>query len=115
MFSVYEFFDASKAGLAISQAMILTGMVQLGSQQATEVVNQMMSVERILEYTNLEKESSEGSDQSTYRISLILRSFSMTLSSLIFFSRFAGGTSDIWLGFKVIILIFGLNNMIQPL
>lgn len=60
-----ESFDASKAGLAISQAMILTGMVQLGSQQATEVVNQMMSVERILEYTTLEKETFEEGEKST--------------------------------------------------
>lgn len=51
-------FDDSKAGLAISQSLILTGMVQMGSQQVTEVINQMTSVERILEYTKLEKERS---------------------------------------------------------
>lgn len=69
---VFDFFDASKAGLAISQAMILTGMVQLGSQQATEVVNQMMSVERILEYTNLEQESSEGSTKGNLNYNNLL-------------------------------------------
>lgn len=43
-------------GLAISQSLILTGMVQIGMRQSTEVVSQMTSVERVLQYTNLPKE-----------------------------------------------------------
>lgn len=44
-------------GLAISQAMILTGMVQYGVRQVAESLQQMTSVERVLEYTDLEQES----------------------------------------------------------
>lgn len=43
-------------GLVISQALILTGMVQHGIRQSAEVVSQMTSVERILQYTKLETE-----------------------------------------------------------
>lgn len=44
-------------GLAISQSLILNGMLQYGMRLAAEVVNQMTSVERILEYTKVEKET----------------------------------------------------------
>ncbi|KAI8129034.1 putative multidrug resistance-associated protein lethal(2)03659 [Lucilia cuprina] len=44
-------------GLAISQAMILTGMVQYGVRQVAESLQQMTSVERVLQYTDLEQES----------------------------------------------------------
>lgn len=43
-------------GLAITQAMALTGMLQWGIRQSAEVANQLMSVERILEYRDLESE-----------------------------------------------------------
>lgn len=43
-------------GLAITQSMAVTGMLQWGMRQSAEVANQLMSVERILEYTNLEEE-----------------------------------------------------------
>lgn len=43
-------------GLVISQSLILTGMVQHGIRQSAEVVSQMTSVERILQYTRLDKE-----------------------------------------------------------
>jgi len=46
----------AKVGLALSQAMIITGMLQHGLLRATEVVSQMTSVERVLDYTNIEKE-----------------------------------------------------------
>lgn len=36
--------------------MALTGMLQWGIRQSAEVTNQMMSVERVLEYRDLEKE-----------------------------------------------------------
>lgn len=45
-----------KVGLAITQAMALTGMLQWGIRQSAEVANQLMSVERILEYRDLESE-----------------------------------------------------------
>lgn len=43
-------------GLALSQASILTGMVQYGFRLFVEVMSQMTSVERIVEYTHLPKE-----------------------------------------------------------
>lgn len=47
---------SGNVGLAISQAMILTGMVQYGIRQAAESLQQMTSVERVLQYTELEQE-----------------------------------------------------------
>lgn len=46
-----------QVGLAITQAMALTGMLQWGIRQSAEVANQLMSVERILEYRDLEPEN----------------------------------------------------------
>jgi hypothetical protein len=43
-------------GLAISQSLILNGMLQHGVRLTAEVVNQMTSVERVLEYTKVVKE-----------------------------------------------------------
>uniref|UniRef100_A0A336LQQ2 CSON001219 protein n=1 Tax=Culicoides sonorensis TaxID=179676 RepID=A0A336LQQ2_CULSO len=48
--------SGDQVGLAITQVMALTGMVQWGVRQSAEVANQLMSVERILEYKGLEKE-----------------------------------------------------------
>ncbi|CAG9863581.1 unnamed protein product [Phyllotreta striolata] len=49
-------------GLAVTQAIGLTGMFQWGMRQSTELENQMTSVERILEYNNIEKEGQLESD-----------------------------------------------------
>ncbi|XP_044750660.1 probable multidrug resistance-associated protein lethal(2)03659 isoform X2 [Coccinella septempunctata] len=43
-------------GLAITQAIGLTGMFQWGMRQWSELENQMTSVERVVEYTEVEKE-----------------------------------------------------------
>lgn len=44
-------------GLAISQAMILTGMVQYGIRQTAESIQQMTSVERVIQYTEIPSET----------------------------------------------------------
>lgn len=46
----------SDVGLAITQAAALTGLVQWGMRQSAEVANQLMSVERALEYALLPRE-----------------------------------------------------------
>ncbi|XP_057653044.1 ATP-binding cassette sub-family C member 4-like [Diorhabda carinulata] len=46
-----------EVGLAITQATALTGFLQWGMRQSAEVANQLMSVERVLEYKNLQKET----------------------------------------------------------
>ena len=53
-------FSGAKVGLAISQAMGLTAMLQWGIRQSAEVANQLMSVERVLEYRDLESEEKDG-------------------------------------------------------
>ncbi|XP_053998357.1 ATP-binding cassette subfamily C member 4-like isoform X2 [Hylaeus anthracinus] len=49
-------FSGGEVGLAITQVMAMTGMIQWGMRQNAEVANQMMSVERVLEYTQIEPE-----------------------------------------------------------
>lgn len=49
--------SGSLVGLALSQSLILTGMVQHGVRQFAEVVSQMTSVERIMEYIKIDKEA----------------------------------------------------------
>ncbi|XP_055306698.1 ATP-binding cassette sub-family C member 4-like [Sitodiplosis mosellana] len=48
--------SGAEIGLAITQAMSLTGMMQWGIRQSAEISNQLMSVERVLEYRDLEPE-----------------------------------------------------------
>lgn len=47
---------SGNVGLVISQSLILTGMLQYGVRQTTEVASNMTSVERVLQYTKLDKE-----------------------------------------------------------
>ncbi|XP_046428417.1 ATP-binding cassette sub-family C member 4-like [Neodiprion fabricii] len=49
-------FLGGSVGLAISQCLTLTGLVQYGIRLFAMVVAQMISVERVLQYTNLPKE-----------------------------------------------------------
>lgn len=51
--------SGASVGLAISQSMGMTAMLQWGIRQSAEVMNQLMAVERVLEYRNLEKEEKE--------------------------------------------------------
>lgn len=48
--------SGEKVGLAITQTMSLTGILQFGIRQSADISNQMMSVERILEYRDLRPE-----------------------------------------------------------
>lgn len=49
-------------GLAISQSLIIVGTLQHGVKQSGEMVSQITSVERILQYTQLPNEGSWDSD-----------------------------------------------------
>lgn len=48
--------SSSQAGLGISQALILTGMVQYGIRQMMESFQLFTNTERVLQYTKLEQE-----------------------------------------------------------
>ncbi|XP_034841111.1 ATP-binding cassette sub-family C member 4-like [Maniola hyperantus] len=47
-------------GLAMSQGLILVNMVQFGIKQTTEVISQMTSVERVMQFTKLPQEQTDG-------------------------------------------------------
>ncbi|XP_063809091.1 ATP-binding cassette sub-family C member 4 [Pseudophryne corroboree] len=49
--------DAGQVGLALSYAITIMGAFQWGVRQSAEVENLMISVERVMEYTQLEKEA----------------------------------------------------------
>ncbi|CAG9575824.1 unnamed protein product [Danaus chrysippus] len=51
---------SGNVGLAISQGLILVNMVQYGIKQTTEVISQMTSVERVLQFTKLPQEVTDG-------------------------------------------------------
>lgn len=48
----------NEVGLAITQIMTLTGMLQWGARETAEVSNHLLSVERILQYRDLPSEKS---------------------------------------------------------
>lgn len=51
-----QYVPGEQVGLAITQAMTLIGMLQWGVRQSADISNQMMAVERVLEYRDLEPE-----------------------------------------------------------
>ena len=61
--------DASggSVGLAITQALSMSEILQWGMRQWCEVENQMTSVERILEYTTIESEEGRGDTKQPVR------------------------------------------------
>ncbi|XP_014299326.1 ATP-binding cassette sub-family C member 4 isoform X1 [Microplitis demolitor] len=57
--------SGAEVGLAITTVMSMTGMIQWGMRQSAEVTNQLMSVERVLEYTLLPPEDNVFDDKQT--------------------------------------------------
>lgn len=56
LFAATQESSGGEIGLAITQCMALLGMLQWGIRQSTEVANNMMSAERVLEYVQLPQE-----------------------------------------------------------
>ncbi|KAJ3654233.1 hypothetical protein Zmor_013432 [Zophobas morio] len=56
LLTYYSYVSGSFVGLAISQSLILSGMLQYGMRQTAEVVNQLTSVERVMQYSRLDNE-----------------------------------------------------------
>ncbi|XP_036687279.1 multidrug resistance-associated protein 4-like [Balaenoptera musculus] len=54
---LHSALDAGQVGLALSLARTLMGMIQWCIRQSVKVENMMISVERVIEYTDLEKEA----------------------------------------------------------
>jgi len=57
-------------GLVITQAMSLTGSLQWGIRQFAQLDNQMTSVERVLEYTNVPQEPALESVKGNFHLSI---------------------------------------------
>ncbi|KAG7502089.1 multidrug resistance-associated protein 4 isoform X1 [Solea senegalensis] len=55
--------EPGAVGLALSYAVTLTGMFQWGVRQSAEIENMMTSVERVVEYTELESEAPWETDK----------------------------------------------------
>jgi hypothetical protein len=80
-------------GLAITQAIGLTGMLQWGMRQSTELENQMTSVERVLEFTHVEQEPPLTSPQGKIKI-IVLSVFHICYFSFHFHSYWVGLAQD---------------------
>lgn len=53
---IVSIVSGSAVGLALTQILGIVGPIQYGVRQIAEVVNQLTSVERVLQYTTIEKE-----------------------------------------------------------
>jgi hypothetical protein len=73
-------------GLAITQAIGLTGLIQKGIRQSAELENQMTAVERVLEYSEVGKEPSlesyAGEASKMLKFELQKNKFAVLLNSL---------------------------------
>ncbi|XP_018322257.1 multidrug resistance-associated protein 4-like [Agrilus planipennis] len=58
------YITGSAVGLAVQQSLILIGMLSFGMRQMAEMVSNMAAVERIVEYTTLEKEENPNEKKS---------------------------------------------------
>ena len=56
-FAILIGLNSSEAGLAMSSTLMMAYSFQWGIRQSTEVENHMTSVERVIEYSNLESEA----------------------------------------------------------
>ncbi|XP_034942593.1 probable multidrug resistance-associated protein lethal(2)03659 [Chelonus insularis] len=65
-FLLFDFgISGAEVGLAISTVLAITRKIQFGMRQGAEVTNQMMSVERVLEYSLLPPEENIAEDKPT--------------------------------------------------
>lgn len=72
-------------GLAITQAIGLTGMFQWGMRQSAELENQMTSVERVLEYSNAPREADLESTPGIFFYICLYLSKIIKLRKILFF------------------------------
>jgi hypothetical protein len=101
----------AKVGLALSQALIITGMLQHGLLRASEVVSLMTSVERVLDYMAIEKEPELESAPGKQTTTAQYYSWRDTSSSLILLSHIS--VSETGNGFRHRIHDYSTLNRIQ--
>lgn len=56
-FIFLESVSSEKVGLAITQTLVITGILQHGMKMAAEMITQMIAVERLFQFTKLEQEA----------------------------------------------------------